>query len=68
MYYVHLSLYDVFAHSSHSWAKILYLKGFREIHPSPHPSHNPHLIPHMNPHIFEVTQWEGWCEGYVRDM
>ena len=34
-------------HLSHFWAKILYLKGFRKILPSPHPSHIPHMILHI---------------------
>ena len=33
------------------WARILYIKGFREIHPSHHPSHDPSLTPHINTHV-----------------
>ena len=36
------------AHPSHFWARILCLKGFREIHPSHHPSHDPSHTPHVN--------------------
>ena len=39
-------------HLSHFWAKVLYLKGFREIHPSLHLSH---ISPVISPVIPPVT-------------
>ena len=68
-------------HPSHFWARILCIKGFREIHPSHHPSHDPSLTPHINPPVCQSfvsvsasgcisliwgMMWE-ICEGFVRD-